>query len=317
MTNGNKGTIVVLQGGWSAEREISLSSGTQVACALGEAGYTVSSFDVTRDLQALVCALNPPPDAVFNALHGTGGEDGVIQGVLEMLDIPYTHSGVSASALAMNKAMAKIYLESMGIRTPRGCMVPMPLTEHPLPRPYIAKPVCDGSSVGICYIDEGDTVDEINRVLAAQKEILCETYIKGRELTVGVLDDQALAVTEAMLDNQPIYSYRGKYDEKQGSPHKLEPDLPTGVREQALEIALRAHQTLGCRGTSRADFRLDPNDELFLLEINTQPGMTPRSLVPEQAAYVGISFPALCERLIDLALRDRKKDRKDQRKEDS
>jgi D-alanine-D-alanine ligase len=294
--------VAVLLGGMSAEREVSLRSGAQVITALRDAGYEVVPIEVTDDLGALITALNPPPDAVFNALHGRFGEDGTVQGVLDYLGIPYTHSGVRASALAMDKAAAKSIFAHAGLPVaPHRIIEIAELADHdPLPPPYVVKPVNEGSSVGVYIIRSGD-----NRNAEIVKSwnfgpAMAEQYIPGRELTVCVLEDRALAVTEIQTDLE-FYDYNAKYTQG-GSRHVLPAQLPPEITNQAMDIALAAHRALGCRGATRADLRYDEaTGRLVLLEVNTQPGLTPLSLLPEQAAYVGMNFPALCAWMVERA----------------
>ncbi|MGP1396801.1 MAG: D-alanine--D-alanine ligase [Inquilinaceae bacterium] len=298
--------VAVMMGGWSAEREVSLSSGQECAKALKEAGYTVTTIDVGRDLPALLAALDPRPDVLFNALHGKGGEDGTVQGVFELLGIPYTHSGILASAVAMNKELAKAVFRQAGIPVPDGRVVPAEdvAAGHVLAPPYIVKPVDEGSSVGITIVHPGDNQPGIDRnSWAYGRSVLVESYIPGRELTVAVMGDRSLAVTE-IKPRQRFYDYAAKYTKGQAD-HHIPADLPPAVYENCLRLALKAHQVLGCSGVSRADFRYDdskPGSQgLFMLEVNTQPGMTPLSLVPEQAAYAGMSFSALCSWMVENA----------------
>ncbi|WP_159998957.1 D-alanine--D-alanine ligase [Roseomonas sp. 18066] len=293
--------VAVLFGGISAEREVSLSTGGQVIAALGEAGFEVIPVEVTGDLPALIAALQQArPDAVFNALHGRFGEDGCVQGVLDWLGIPYTHSGVRASSVAMDKAAAKAVFAAHGL----------PLAEHrvvtpeeleaadPLDRPYVVKPLNEGSSVGVEILREGDNRRaEIARGWRYGAQIMTEEYIAGRELTVAVMGDRPLAVTE-IGTGHAFYDYDAKYADG-GSQHTIPARVPADIAEAAMTAALRAHQALGCRGVSRSDFRYDDTTgRLALLEVNTQPGMTRTSLVPEQAAHVGIAFPELCAWLV-------------------
>ena len=298
--------VAVLYGGMSAEREVSLSSGGQVIVALREAGYEVVPVLVGDDLRAVIAALEPRPDAVFNALHGRFGEDGAIQGVLDWLGIPYTHSGVRASALAMDKAAAKAVFVAAGLPVAAGGMVDVAALEagDPMALPYVIKPVNEGSSVGVEIMREGG-----NRRAAVAAgwryggAAMVEEYIPGRELTVAVMGDRALAVTE-IAPNTAFYDYEAKYADG-GSRHVIPAALDAGVYARALEVALAAHRVLGCRGASRADFRYDDTKgepgRLVLLEINTQPGLTPTSLLPEQAAHHGMSFPQLCAWMVENA----------------
>ena len=292
--------VAVLYGGISAEREVSLASGAQCIAALREAGFEVLPIEAGPDLPALVHAIaKARPDVVFNALHGRFGEDGCIQGVLDWMGIPYTHSGVRASALAMDKQAAKAVFAAAGLPVAEGRVVsPAELeAEDPLPRPYVVKPVNEGSSVGVTILREGD-----NRRAAIAREwrwgsrIMAERFVPGRELTVAVMGDRPLAVTEIATDNS-FYDYEAKYAEG-GSRHAIPAPIHARAAERAMEVALAAHRALGCRGVSRADFRYDDTagepGRVVLLEVNTQPGMTRTSLVPEQAAYYGIPFPDLC-----------------------
>jgi len=294
--------VAVLHGGMSAEREVSLASGRQVIAALTTAGFEVTPVVVTEDLAALITALTPAPDVVFNALHGRFGEDGTIQGILDYLGIPYTHSGVRASALAMDKAAAKAVFAHAGLPVaPHRIIDIAELADHdPLPPPYVVKPVNEGSSVGVSIIMPGDNRGaQIARAWRFGPAMV-EQYIPGRELTVGVLEDHALAVTE-IVPNTAFYDYEAKYAAG-GSRHEIPAAIPPELAQRAKDIALAAHRALGCRGASRADLRYDPDtDRLVLLEVNTQPGMTPTSLLPEQAAYIGMDFPALCTWMVERA----------------
>lgn len=294
--------VAVLHGGISAEREVSLNSGRQVVAALETAGFEVTPIEVTADLGGLVAALTPPPDVVFNALHGRFGEDGSIQGVLDYLGIPYTHSGVRASALAMDKAAAKAVFSHAGLPVaPHRIIDINELAQHdPLPPPYVVKPVNEGSSVGVFIVKPFD-----NRAAEIIRDwrygaAMVEQYIPGRELTVGVLEDRALAVTE-ILPTESFYDYHAKYAAG-GSRHVVPAEVPAEVAQEAKEIALAAHRALGCRGATRADLRYNPEDgRLVLLEVNTQPGMTPTSLLPEQAGHTGMDFPALVTWMVERA----------------
>jgi D-alanine-D-alanine ligase len=299
--------VAVLHGGMSNEREVSLSSGIQVAAALRETGYDVVLIDVSGDLQALLTALTPKPDAVFNALHGRFGEDGAIQGVLDFLGIPYTHSGVRASAIAMNKEASKAIFAAHGLPVANGAVIPVEdlLLTDPMPLPYVIKPVSEGSSVGVSIIRQGDN----RRAAVAQgwrfgRMALVEEFIPGRELTVSVMDDRALAVTDIIADAGTFYDYESKYADG-GSHHIVPAQVHPDSYAAALDIAQRAHKALGCRGATRCDFRYDDTKgepgRLVLLELNTQPGLTPTSLLPEQAAYLGIGFPRLCAWMVEHA----------------
>jgi D-alanine-D-alanine ligase len=299
--------VAVLYGGMSAEREVSLSSGRQVIAALKEAGFDVVPVLVGDDLAAVIRALDPKPDAVFNALHGRFGEDGAIQGVLDWLNIPYTHSGVRASALAMDKEAAKAIFAAAGLPVARGRMVDMAELEHhdPIPLPYVVKPVNEGSSVGVQILQKGDNRRaEIAQAWRFGPSAMVEEYIPGRELTVAVMGDRALAVTEIHADAGVFYDYDSKYGDG-GSHHQVPAAVHPETYAQAMDVALAAHRALGCRGATRADLRYDDTagepGRLVLLEVNTQPGLTPTSLLPEQAAHLGISFPALCAWMVENA----------------
>ena len=299
--------VAVLYGGMSAEREVSLSSGMQVIDGLREAGFAVDPVEVGSDLGAVIAALTPRPDAVFNALHGRFGEDGAIQGVLDWLGIPYTHSGVRASALAMDKVAAKALFSSAGLPVPRGRLVDIDelAAGDPLPLPYVVKPANEGSSVGVEIIRCGDNRRaEVARAWRFGRSALVEEYIPGRELTVGVMGDEALAVTEILADAGAFYDYESKYADG-GSRHIIPASVHPAVYSRALEVAVAAHRALGCRGATRCDFRYDDTagepGRLVLLEINTQPGLTRTSLLPEQAAHRGVSFPQLCAWMVENA----------------
>jgi D-alanine-D-alanine ligase len=293
--------VAVLMGGWSAEREVSLVSGQAAASALERRGYRVSPIDVDRDLPRRLYEARP--DAVFNALHGRFGEDGTVQGLLEIMGIPYTHSGVLASALAMDKAKAKGLFEAVGIRCPKGVMTTIDalLEAPPMVPPYVVKPNAEGSSVGVRIVKRPDERPLERNDWPYGDDVLVERYIQGRELTVSVLEGRALAVTE-IRPRQGFYDYFAKYTDAQAD-HVIPAELPDGVSERALSWAEAAHRVLGCRGVSRADFRFDDDDPdgLYLLEVNTQPGLTPLSLVPEQAQHVGIGFEDLVVRLVEEA----------------
>ncbi len=298
--------VAVLQGGISAEREVSLSTGAEVTAALSEAGFDVVPITVGLDLQLLVTALTPPPDVVFNALHGRFGEDGTIQGVLDWLGIPYTHSGVRASALAMDKIAAKAAFAAAGLPVARHVLIAVESLADgdPMPRPFVVKPPNQGSSVGVAIVHEGDNrLAEITAGWGFGPLALVEEFIPGRELTVGVMGGEPLAVTE-IRPVDGFYDYEAKYAPG-GSRHVIPAPLHPAAYAQAMEIAAAAHDTLGCRGASRADFRYDDTQgepgRLVLLEINTQPGLTPTSLLPEQAAHRGMSFPDLCTWMVEAA----------------
>ena len=295
--------VAVLMGGWSPEREVSLSSGRECATALREAGYRVTEVDIDRSIGRRLEDLKP--DVCFNALHGPVGEDGTIQGLLNVLGIPYTHSGVRASAVAMDKPTAKDVFARHGLRCPGGRVIGIEAFEDgdPMEPPYVIKPIDQGSSVGVHIVRDGCNYRPTPDDWPFGNRVLVEPFIDGRELTVAVMDGEALEVTE-ITSARGFYDYEAKYAEG-GSIHLLPAPIPEAIRLEALETAQRAHDAIGCRGVSRCDFRYDDTDQdpgiLYLLEINTQPGMTPTSLVPEQAAYRGISFHALVSRMVEDA----------------
>ena len=299
--------VAVLYGGISAEREVSLSTGIQVIAALRETGFDVTPVEVGQDLGAVISALDPRPDAVFNALHGRYGEDGAIQGVLDWLGIPYTHSGVRASSLAMDKVAAKAVFAAAGLPVARGGVVGVDMLEaaDPMPLPYVVKPVNEGSSVGVEIIRNGDNRRaEVARTWRYGRAALVEEYVPGRELTVGVMGERPLTVTEIIAEAGMFYDYESKYADG-GSRHVVPATIHPDSYHRALDVALAAHRALGCRGATRADFRYDDTagepGRLVLLEVNTQPGLTRTSLLPEQAAHLGMSFPQLCAWMIENA----------------
>ncbi|MGL6208906.1 MAG: D-alanine--D-alanine ligase [Paracoccaceae bacterium] len=283
-------------GGRSAEREVSLVSGRECARALREAGYRVVKVDCDRDLAEQLVEIQP--DVAFNALHGRWGEDGCVQGILEWLQVPYTHSGVLASALAMDKARTKEVYAAAGLP-----VVPSVLAArdevslgHVMAPPYVVKPNNEGSSVGVYIVHPGSNAPRLAETMP--ETVLVEAYAPGRELTTTVMGDRALCVTDILTSGW--YDYEAKYTTG-GSSHVLPAAVPDEVSAACMDYALRAHRALGCRGVSRTDFRWDESRGLaglILLETNTQPGMTPTSLVPEQAAFCGISFPELCDWMI-------------------
>jgi len=301
-----KKTVALLMGGWSPEREVSLSSGRECAKALVDHGYRVKPIDVGRDLPALLRALDPPPDVIFNALHGVGGEDGTLQAVFDMLRIPYTHSGVLASALAMHKPTAKTIFRAAGLPVVDGdVFTPKELAaQDPMPAPFVVKPTNQGSSVGVRIVRIGDNSwrEEV-AVWNFGAEMMVERFIPGRELTVAVLGDRALGVCE-IVPRGSFYDYTAKYAEG-GSDHLVPPPVPQRVYDEALDIGLVAHRALGCRGVSRADLRWDDtphgDGRIYLLEVNTQPGMTPTSLVPDIARHAGIGFDELVVWMVEAA----------------
>jgi D-alanine-D-alanine ligase len=293
--------VAILMGGWSAEREVSLVSGAAVARSLAEAGLQVTPIDVQRDMGALMTRLYPRPDVIFNALHGRFGEDGCVQGFLDILDIPYTHSGLLASALAMNKPMAKRLFADAGIRVPahKIATIGQVMQGDVIDRPYVIKPLNEGSSVGVHIVRVGDNAPIFRDTgWPYGDKVMVEEFIPGRELTVSVMGDRALAVTE-ITTGREFYDYDAKYAAG-GSMHVVPAKIDADVDAEAKRLAVTAHETLGCRGVTRADFRYD-GDDLYLLEVNTQPGMTPTSLVPEQAAHVGMSFRELVIWMVDNA----------------
>lgn len=291
--------VAVLMGGLSAEREVSLSSGRECAKALREAGYQVVEVDCGPDLALRLSEIMP--DVAFNALHGRWGEDGCVQGILEWLRIPYTHSGVLASALAMDKQKAKEVYAAAGLPIVQSKLARRDEIEagHVLPPPYVVKPNNEGSSVGVYIVHPGSNAPRLADTMP--ETVMVETYAPGRELSVSVLGDKALAVTDIITDGW--YDYDAKY-KPGGSRHEVPARMPAEITAACLDYALRAHQALGCRGLSRTDIRWDEArglEGLILLETNTQPGMTPTSLAPEQAALCGISFPELCRWLVEDA----------------
>ena len=287
--------VAVLMGGLSSEREVSLVSGAACADALERLGAKVSRVDAGRDVATVLSQLKP--DVAFNALHGEWGEDGCVQGMLETLDIPYTHSGVLASALAMDKQRAKAVLAAAGVLVPGGGLFDRfdAAKRHVMPPPYVVKPNAEGSSVGVFLVFEGANSPPQELIADSWtygEEVLIEPYIPGKELAVTVMGDKALTVTE-IVPSTGFYDYEAKYQEG-GSYHLLPAPIPAAAFERALRQAELAHAALGCRGLTRSDFRYDEfNDLLVLLEVNTQPGMTPMSLAPEQAAQQGLSFDEL------------------------
>jgi D-alanine-D-alanine ligase len=284
--------VAVLMGGLSAEREVSLVSGRECAKALREAGYEVTEVDCGPDLPVRLVEIGP--DVCFNALHGRWGEDGCVQGILEWLKIPYTHSGVLASALAMDKARTKEVYAAAGLPVVDSVLASRDAVQagHVLPPPYVVKPNNEGSSVGVYIVREGSNAPRL--AASMPQTVMVETYAPGRELTTTVMGDRALGVTDIITSGW--YDYEAKYAPG-GSRHECPANIPAGIEAACLDYALRAHKALGCRGVSRTDFRWDEARGLaglILLETNTQPGMTPTSLAPEQAAMQGISFPDFC-----------------------
>ena len=299
--------VAVLMGGRSAEREVSLRSGEGVATALEGEGYRVTRIDVGRDIaERLAAAL---PDACFNALHGRWGEDGAVQGLLECLEIPYTHSGVLASALAMHKQRAKAVREAAGVPVATGVLVARAeaASRHVIEPPYVAKPIAEGSSVGVVIVRSGANAppEAIARIPDLDGAIMVESFVAGRELTCAVIGGEASGVIDIVpLKGLAFYDYEAKYGDG-GSKHVLPAEISPEIYQAVRKYTLLAHQALGCRGVSRADFRYDDTPggtgRLVCLEVNTQPGMTPTSLVPELAAHDGLSFGALVSWMVEDA----------------
>ena len=300
--------IAVLMGGWSAERPVSLMSGAGVADALERKGHRVTRIDMDRDVAARL--VEAKPDLVFNALHGSPGEDGTVQGMLDLMGIPYTHSGLATSVIAIDKVLTKQALVPHGIPMPGGRIVKSEelFAGDPLPRPYVLKPVNEGSSVGVAIVtDTSNHGSPIGRDVAGPwaefEELLAEPYIRGRELTTAVLGNRALGVTELKPKNG-WYDFDAKYTDGL-TEHVCPAQIPDDIAEACKSLALEAHRILGCRGASRSDFRWDDErgvDGLFLLEVNTQPGMTPLSLVPEQGRHVGMDYDMLVQAIVDEAV---------------
>ncbi|AXJ96031.1 MULTISPECIES: D-alanine--D-alanine ligase [unclassified Sphingomonas] len=302
--------IAVLMGGWSAERPVSLMSGAGVADALEANGHRVTRIDMGRDVAARLAEAKP--DLVFNALHGSPGEDGTVQGMLDLMGIPYTHSGLATSVIAIDKVLTKQALVPAGIPMPGGRVVKSAdvFEADPIARPYVLKPVNEGSSVGVAIVTaDGNYGDPIGRDVAGPwqefDELLAEPYVRGRELTTAVLGNRALGVTELKPKNG-WYDFDAKYTDGL-TEHVCPADIPDIIADACKRLALEAHRLLGCKGASRSDFRWDDErgvDGLFLLEVNTQPGMTPLSLVPEQARHIGMSYEQLVQAIVDEALAD-------------
>ncbi len=295
--------VAVILGGWSSERPVSLSSGKGMAEAARQAGFDVVEVDATRQLAQQLEKVKP--DVALNALHGPWGEDGCVQGILEIMGIPYTHSGVLASALAMNKDKSRAVYAQHGLDIAEGGMFDVELLakDHIYEPPYVIKPIAEGSSFGVFIVRAGANrppKELTDGTWKFGRQALVEKFIPGRELTVGVMGDRAMAVTE-ITTLREYYDFDAKY-QAGGSRHVLPADLPNAVTEAALSASLRAHQALGCRGVSRSDFRYDDKaGRLVILETNTQPGMTPTSLIPEQAAHMGIDYPSLVRWMIEDA----------------
>jgi D-alanine-D-alanine ligase len=301
--------VVVLMGGWSSEREVSLTSGQGVVEALRSRGWTnVTPVDMDRNVAQVLTAIRP--DVVFNALHGTPGEDGTVQGMLDLMQIPYTHSGLETSVIAIDKELTKMVLVPAGIRMPKGEVVASEtlFDGDPMGRPYVLKPVNEGSSVGVAIVTaESNYGNPIGRDVEGPwkhfERLLAEPFVKGHELTVAVLNGEALCVTE-LKPKVGFYDYDSKYTDGL-TEHVCPAEVPDNIAQAMLDMAARAHNLLGCKGASRSDFRWDEEQGeagIYLLEVNTQPGMTPLSLVPEQARQRGIEYGELVERLIAEAL---------------
>jgi D-alanine-D-alanine ligase len=301
--------IVVLMGGWSSERPVSLMSGEGVVNALRERGFTnVTPVDMDRNVAQVLAGIRP--DVVFNALHGTPGEDGTVQGMLDLMQIPYTHSGLETSVIAIDKELTKMVLVPHGVRMPKGKIVESKTLYEgdPMARPYVLKPINEGSSVGVAIVtDEGN----YGKPISAKAEgpwmhfdrLLAEPFIRGRELTVSVMGDDAMCVTE-LKPKAGFYDFDAKYTDGL-TEHVCPADVPPNIAKDMMDMAVAAHRLLGCKGASRSDFRWDDTQGeagIYLLEVNTQPGMTPLSLVPEQARQKGISYGELCERIVAEAL---------------
>ncbi|EJU12485.1 D-alanine--D-alanine ligase [Novosphingobium resinovorum] len=305
--------VAVLMGGWSSERPVSLMSGEGVAKALESKGHTVTRIDMDRDVALRLAEAKP--DVVFNALHGAPGEDGTVQGMMDLMGLTYTHSGLATSVIAIDKELTKQALVPHGVPMPGGRVVKSAdiHVADPLPRPYVLKPVNEGSSVGVAIVTaDGNYGNPIAKDVTGPwqefAELLAEPYIRGRELTTAVIGDRALLVTE-LKPKSGFYDFDSKYTDGM-TEHVCPADIPDEITQACKDIALRSHQLLGCKGTSRSDFRWDDTqgiEGLFLLEVNTQPGMTPLSLVPEQARACGMDYPELVEAIIAEALSDKAK----------
>ncbi len=302
--------IVVLLGGVSSERDISLMTGQAVIEVLRGHGHSVREFDTQEGAEKLFRALSPKPDVVFNALHGRFGEDGRLQGILDFLEMPYTHSGLLASALAMDKPAAKRLFREAGIQCPDHLIVDteMAVVKEFMPRPYVIKPLNNGSSLGVHIINNDQNFQKlIEQDWGFGNQVMIERYIPGREITVAVMGDRALGVTE-LYPTSEFYDFSSKYTEGK-TKHVIPADIPGAISELAMQTGLLAHKTLGCRGITRSDFRYNDNEAgkkgLYLLELNTQPGLTPLSLVPEQAAFSGIAFHDLVNWMVENAKCDR------------
>ncbi len=305
-----KKNVALLVGGWNSEREVSVNKGKHVEAALREAGYNLKVIDVTKDIPKLIEELTPQgknkPDAVFNNLHGRIGEDGVMQGLLTLLEIPYTHSGVMAAAMAMDKTMTKRIAKSVGVPVAKGGLATKEevMAESVVPRPYVVKPYNEGSSVDIYIVKEGDNhLDTIGQNWNYGEHALVEEYIPGKELTVAVLDGKAQAVTDIISHTGGFFDYEAKYEDER-TELVLPAKIPQNVYDAALDYAERVYNVIGCSGLARCDFRFDEEkglDGLCFLEINNQPGLTAESIGPSQCVYNGMSFVQLCSHLVETA----------------
>ncbi len=298
--------VALLLGGRSAEREVSLVSGKACEEAIGHLGHEVVRIDPQDGVPAMLAKLDPRPDVVFNALHGRWGEDGCVQGLLELLELPYTHSGVLASALAMDKVMAKEIYARNGLPVAESVVATREavIAEDVMPRPYVVKPVAEGSSVGVEIVLPGANAAILDdESWPYGDEVMVERYVPGRELTVAVMGERALAVTE-IRPREGFYDYKAKYTDGIAD-HLIPAPIEPEIEEAVMAMAVTAHNALGCAGVSRSDFRWEPEkgvDGLVILETNTQPGMTPLSLVPEQAQHIGVSFAELVDWMLEDAL---------------
>lgn len=299
-------TVALLVGGWSAERQVSLTKGKAIEAALKEGGYDVRVVDVTHDIPKLLKDLTPKPDAAFNNLYGQGGEDGVIQGVLEALKIPYTHSGVVASAIGMDKPLTKTLVASIGVQSPEGVVASKEdvLAEKVMSRPYVVKPLNEGSSVGVRIIQEGENQEPLDaKSWCFGDKVLVERFIEGREIHVAVLDGKAQGVTEILFSGR-FFDYEAKYHDER-TQLVTPADVPEDVAKTAMQNAQDVFNLLGCSGLARCDFRYDVSktgkDSVYFLEINTMPGLAPGSIALIQPELNGMSFPALCAHLVETA----------------
>lgn len=298
--------VTLLVGGWNAERDVSINKGKAVEAALREAGYDLKVVEVTKDIQKLINDLTPRPDAVFQNIYGRIGEDGVLQGLMTLLEIPYTHSGVMASAIGMDKVTAKRLAKSVGVPVAKGRLATREevLAESIVPRPYVVKPYNEGSSIDIYIIKQGDNhLETVGKNWNYGDKALVEEYIAGKELTVAVLDGKAQAVTDIISHTGGFFDYEAKYQDTR-TELVLPAKIPQNIYDAALDYAERVYNVLGCHGLARCDFRFDEEkglDGLCFLEINTQPGLTAESIGPSQCVYNGMSFVQLCSHLVETA----------------